>query len=205
MQLRKGEWWLIAFNLAYILVFAFYYLSIKNYEFLWYVAVLVFFFLLLGLTLRKTNFDYLILWGLSIWGFLHMAGGGVWIGDGIWIFNAEGVLYTLEIFKFFNIGDTYVLKFDQFVHAFGFGVTTLVAWHLLKPYLNNKTSYKIIYPMLFAMAMGAGALNEIVEFAAVVVAPQTGVGGYYNTALDLVFNGIGSITALFIVHFYYRK
>ena len=87
LGLRNGEWFLVFFNLAYILALAFYYLSIKNYEFLWYVVVLIFFFLLIGLTLRKTNFDYLILWLLSIWGFLHMAGGGIWIGNRFWIFS----------------------------------------------------------------------------------------------------------------------
>ena len=197
MRLRKGEWFLVFFNLAYILAFALYYISIRNYEFLWYVLVLMFFFILIGTTLRKTNFDYLILWGLSLWGFFHMAGGGILV--------EENVLYAFEIIKLFNIGDTMVFKFDQFVHAFGFGTTTLVAWHLLKPYLNNKTNYKIIYVLLVAIAMGAGALNEIIEFVAVVAAPETGVGGYFNTALDLVFNMIGSIIALFIIHFYYRK
>ena len=197
MRLRKGEWFLVFFNLAYILAFALYYISIRNYEFLWYVLVLMFFFILIGTTLRKTNFDYLVLWLLSLWGFFHMAGGGIWVG--------ENVLYAFEIIKLFNIGDTMVFKFDQFVHAFGFGTTTLVAWHLLKPYLNNKTNYKIIYVLLVAIAMGAGALNEIIEFVAVVAAPETGVGGYFNTALDLVFNMIGSIIALFIIHFYYRK
>ncbi len=102
-------------------------------------------------------------------------------------------------------GDFFILKFDQFVHAFGFGVTTLVGWHLLKPYLNPKTNYKIIYVLLVAIAMGAGALNEIIEFVSVLLIPNNGVGGYFNTALDLVFNMIGSIIALFIVHFYYRR
>ena len=197
MRLRKGEWFFVFFNLAYILAFALYYISIRNYEFLWYVLVLMFFFILIGTTLRKTNFDYLVLWLLSLWGFFHMAGGGILV--------EENVLYAFEIIKLFNIGDTMILKFDQFVHAFGFGTTTLVAWHLLKPYLNNKTNYKIIYVLLVAIAMGAGALNEIIEFVAVVAAPETGVGGYFNTALDLVFNMIGSIIALFIIHFYYRK
>ena len=137
MKLRKGEWLLVFFNLAYIIAFALYYINIRNYEFLWYVLVLMFFFILIGTTLRKTNFDYLVLWLLSLWGFFHMAGGGIWVG--------ENVLYAFEIIKLFNIGDTIVFKFDQFVHAFGFGTTTLVAWHLLKPYLNNKTNYKIIY------------------------------------------------------------
>ncbi|MEK6890661.1 MAG: DUF2238 domain-containing protein [Nanoarchaeota archaeon] len=197
LNLRKGEWFLILFNLAYVIAFATYYISIKNYEFLWYVLVLVFFFLLIGLTLRKSNFNYLILWGLSLWGLLHMAGGGLNIGG--------EVLYRLELIHLFDVGDTYILKFDQFVHAFGFGVTTLVAWHLLKPYLNTKTNFKVVYVLLIAIAMGAGALNEIVEFAAVVVAPNTGVGGYYNTALDLVFNMIGSIIAVIFIHFKYRK
>ncbi len=197
MYLKKGEWFLVIFNLAYILAFAFYYLNIKNYEFLWYVFVLLFFAMLIGGTLRKTNFDYITLWGLSIWGLLHMSGGGI-------IVNGN-VLYALEIIKLFDIGDTYVLKFDQFVHAFGFGVTSLVAYHLLKPHLNSKANYKIIYPLIFAIAIGAGALNEIVEFLAVVSFPKTGVGGYYNTALDLVFNGIGSIIAILFVHFHYRR
>lgn len=197
IKLRKGEWILAIFTAAYILAYSIYYISIRNYEFLWYVLVLVFFAALIIATLRKTNFDYVILWGLTLWGFLHMSGGGL-------IINGN-VLYALEIIRLFNIGDTFVLKFDQFVHAFGFFVTTLVAYHLLKPHLNKKANYKIIYPLLFFIATGAGALNEIVEFIAVVIVPDTGVGGYFNTLLDLVFNAIGSIIGLFVIHFYYRR
>lgn len=193
MKIRKGEWYLIFFTLAYILAFAIYYISIKNFEFMWYVGVLVFFFLLIAGTMHKSKFDYLILWGLSIWGLLHMAGGGVRIGD--------NVLYAWEIIRIIDVGDTFILKFDQFVHFFGFGVTTLLAFHLLKPYLNEKTNYVIIYPFLVAVSMGLGALNEIVEFMAVVFFQDTGVGGYYNTALDIVFNTLGAIVAVFVVHF----
>lgn len=192
MRLKKSDWPLVIFNLAYILAFAFYYISIKNYEFLWYVGVLVFFAVLIMSTLSKSKFDYFVLWGLSIWGLLHMAGGGVRVGD--------NVLYALEIIKLFNVGDTFVLKFDQFVHFYGFGVTTLAAYHLLKPYFNERTNYKVVYPLLAAVSMGLGALNEIVEFIAVVTFPQTGVGGYYNTALDLVFNMLGAIAGAFVVH-----
>ena len=38
LNLRNGEWFLILFNLAYVIAFATYYISIKNYEFLWYIA-----------------------------------------------------------------------------------------------------------------------------------------------------------------------
>ena len=197
MKLRKGEWFLMIFNLAYIIGFGAYYISIKNYEFLWYVGVLVFFFLLIGLTLHRSKFDYLILWGLSLWGLMHMAGGGIRLGD--------SVLYAWRMIPIINSGDIFILKFDQFVHFFGFGVTTLIAYHLLKPYLNERTNYKIIYPLLVAVSMGLGALNEIVEFAAVVSFPETGVGGYYNTALDLLFNMLGAIAAIFVIHFRRKK
>lgn len=192
-MLKKGEIFLFLFNAVYIIAFAFYYISIKNYEFLWYIAVAVFFVLLIGLTLHKSNFDYIILWGLSIWLLLHMAGGGIRVGG--------NVLYALQLIPIYQSGEIFILKFDQFVHFFGFGVTTLVAYHLLKPYLNNKTNYKVIYVLLVAISMGAGALNEIVEFMAVLAFPNTGVGGYYNTALDLVFNTFGAIFGVVLIHF----
>ena len=191
MKLKRGEWFFVLFNLAYIIPFTIYYLSIKNYEFLWYVVVLVGFALLIGLTLRKTNFDYLALGGLSLWGLLHMTGGGLIVG--------ENVLYAFEVWKIANVGDTYFIKFDQFVHAFGFGVSTIVAYQLLKPRIK-KMNLSLLYGLCVFIAMGAGALNEVVEFIAVVVAPATGVGGYFNTGLDLVSNMIGSFIALIIVH-----
>ncbi|MDP6527374.1 MAG: DUF2238 domain-containing protein [Candidatus Pacebacteria bacterium] len=190
---KKGEWFLALFNLLYILGFGGYYISIKNFEFLWYVAVLVFFFLLVVLTLKKSKFDYTILWGLSLWGFLHMAGGGVPVGD--------GVLYGYQLLSLVdNGGDFFILKFDQLVHAFGFGVATLFIYHLLKPYLNEKTNWGAVYAILIAAGSGLGALNEIVEFVAVVSFPETGVGGYANTALDLVFNIIGATLAVIFIH-----
>jgi hypothetical protein len=40
--------------------------------------------------------------------------------------------------------------------------------------------------------MGLGALNEVVEFIAVLTLPETNVGGYINTGWDLVYNAIGA-------------
>jgi len=192
MKFGKKEWALILFNLAYIFAFTAYYISIKNYEFLWYVAVLVFFFGLILATLHRSKFDSVILWGLSLWGLLHMAGGGVKVG--------ESVLYAMPLIPLVEIGDTFILKYDQFVHFFGFAVATLVVFHLLRPYLNGNINRKVVYAIIIAAGMGLGALNEIVEFAAVVTFPETGVGGYYNTALDLVFNTFGAIAAIIFIH-----
>jgi hypothetical protein len=198
MRLKKGEWIVLIFTLAYTLGFLVYYLSISNYEFLWYVAVLVFFFLLILLTLRKTGFDYIVLGGLSFWGLLHMAGGGIIVKD--------KVLYALELLPLWQIGDSVILKYDQVVHFFGFGVATLVVYHLLLPYLNDKANWKVLFPVIIAGGMGLGALNEIVEFIAVLSFPQTNVGGYVNTSLDLVFNALGAIAAvIFIQLVKYKK
>lgn len=193
MKIKKGEWVIILFNLIYVIVFAVYYLSIRNFEFLWYVGVLLFFFLLILLTIRKTNFDLPILWGLSIWGFLHMAGGGIKIG--------EGVLYKVILLPIVNNGDGLtILKFDQAVHIFGFFVATLVVYHILKPHISLKANWKVIYFVLIAAGTGLGALNEMVEFIAVLIFPETGVGGYNNTSLDLISNLVGASLATLFIH-----
>jgi len=198
MKFTKSVWFLMIFSALYVIAFTAYYLSIKNFEFLWYVLVLVFFFVLILATLRRSKFSLFILWGLSLWGLMHMAGGGL-------IVNGE-VLYKYVIFPFISDGgDFTILKFDQFVHFFGFGVSTFVVYHLLKPYLNKKTNYAVLYSILFAAGMGLGALNEIVEFVAVLAVPDTNVGGYINTGLDLVFNAFGVLTAVIIIHIKRKK
>ena len=197
MIFRK-YWFLILFNIIYVTVFAVYYLSIKNYEFLWYVAILLFFLTLILATLKRSRFDRVILWGLSLWGLMHMAGGGVRMGG--------KVLYAWPIVHLFGGGESLVFKFDQFVHFFGFGVATLVFYHLFRAYLSEgrAVNWTVLYPLIVLGGMGLGALNEIIEFIAVVIFGQTGVGGYWNTALDLVFNMLGAIGAVIFIHFYYR-
>ncbi len=43
--------------------------------------------------------------------------------------------------------------------------------------------------------MGIGALNEVAEFIATVVLPETNVGGYRNTGGDLITNLLGAAVA----------
>jgi|TARA_Y100000031_G_C8024330_1_gene294095 hypothetical protein len=191
MELKRGHWLVVLFTVTYVLAYAIYYASIKNFEFLWYILVLGFFFGLIFFTIKKTKFDYFILWGLSIWGLLHMSGGGL-------IVNGD-VLYNLEIFRFIDIGDTYILKFDQFVHAFGFFVTALVAFHLLKGQIKGKPNWTLVYIASALISMGLGVVNEIVEFVATVSVENVNVGGYYNTALDLIANAIGAFLAIFFM------
>ena len=47
--------------------------------------------------------------------------------------------------------------------------------------------------------MGLGALNEIIEFFAVLNLSNTNVGGYFNTGWDLVANLVGCLIASLII------
>ena len=197
MALSLHERCLLFFNLAYIFGFTLYYISIKNFEFMIYIAIMLFFFVLIATTLQKTRFNHWILWGLSLWGLLHMMGGGVRVGG--------NVLYAFELFPLWVTENFYVLKYDQFVHAYLYFVVVFVIWSLLQSYLKKEIPSWAIYLVLILMSVGVGALNEIAEFIAVLSFEETGVGGYYNTAWDIVFNTFGALIGVIVLHFLRRR
>ncbi len=193
MLLTRRELPILIVNLVYIPLFTAIALGRSNYEFLLYVVVIL---IVAGLILwkqQKVRFDLPILWGLTIWGLLHMAGGNVHVGD--------DVLYGLRLLPIIDSiaadGERIIiLRYDQLVHTFGFAVATLVCYHLLRPYLRDRVNRTITFFCLIAMmGAGVGALNELIEFLTVVLMPETGVGGYYNTLLDLGSNMIGAVLA----------
>lgn len=169
-------------NALYIPAFTFVALRASNAEFLLYVAVVV---AVGGLILWKQHvirFGLPILWGLTAWGLLHMAGGNLKLGG--------EVLYNFQLIPV-------ILRYDQFVHLLGFGVATLVCHHLLRPHLRPESHGRaVLYFLIVLMGSGLGAVNEIIEFIAVKAVPETNVGGYDNTLWDLVFNLLGGLLAV---------
>jgi len=171
----------ILFSAAYMIVFVAVAATRKNYEFILYAAVVVVVAAWILIKQRRVQFDQVILWGLSLWGLMHMAGGNIRIGD--------SVLYNVQLIP-------RVLRYDQLVHAFGFGTATLVCFHILRNFLVPGAARPTTLIILVAlMGCGVGAINEILEFIAVKQVPETNVGGYDNTLWDLVFNLIGSSIA----------
>ena len=187
MKLKRSEWVVLIFTVIYIIVFGAVFLAAGSAEFVGYVITLVVFLGLVAATQRAAQFPALILWGLAVWGLAHMAGGGVRTDD--------GVLYSYVVLPLVGDGELVLLKYDQIVHFFGFGVATLVLWHVLRRNFPALDGTKTIYAFAILGGMGLGVLNELIEFTAVLVIPDTNVGGYYNTALDMVFNTLGAITA----------
>lgn len=197
--MKKAHLLILIFNAIYLFIFTAYYISIKNYEFLWYIAVIVIFGIVIAINLNKARFDNLILWLLSIWGFSHMIAGGVRIGG--------NTIYSMHLINIIDRGgDFFILKMDQLIHFYGFFVAAVLIYHLIKLTGAVPKNYpKLTIFLSWIGSMGLGALNEVVEFIALVSFAQTGVGDMYNTGLDLVFNLLGAFVGAFFAHRIYKK
>jgi uncharacterized membrane protein YjdF len=190
--LKKGQLPILLTNILLVIVFTIISFNKQNYEFLFYILIIIVLMSLVLITNKKNNFSNFILWALTIWAFLHMFGG---------LIRVDGVIaYGLTLIPLVETSNYVILRYDQLIHMYGFGVATLIGYNLLKPYLNQKTNWKVLSFLLVFIGMGLGAVNEIIEFIAVLALPETGVGGYYNTLWDLTFNTIGAIIAVIIIN-----
>ena len=185
--LKKSQWPIFIVNFIYLVIALFVFSSRRNYEFVTYIGVVVFFSLVILLTNKKVNYPNIVLWGLTLWGMLHMAGGGVLLKGG-----------TMRLYELILIplSENYeIFKYDQFVHIIGFGVSTLLMFSLLKSRLKSMNGFSFWLVIVMA-GLGVGAVNEIIEFGVTVLVPETGVGGYNNTSLDLVADLVGAVIAV---------
>jgi len=190
MILKKGQLPILIVNVCALVAFTVLFASRKNYEFLLYIGVIIFFLALILATNKRVDYPNGVLWGLTAWALLHMSGGGLYIGE---VKVYEIILISLS-------EKYHIFRYDQFVHIVGFGVATLVMYYLIKPLLRPNLDRWVALSIVIAMAgLGVGALNEIVEFTATVLVPETGVGGYVNTSLDLVSDLVGAVLAIAII------
>jgi uncharacterized membrane protein YjdF len=121
-------------------------------------------------------------------GVMHLLGG---------LLNLGGTrLYDIYFIEGF-------FKYDNLMHTAMALVATIIGYNMLKPHLDHKTKHNkfVLSLILIAIAMGLGAFIEILEFTTVIFlgAAET-VGGYFNNAIDLVFNLIGAIGALLFIN-----
>ncbi len=185
-RFTRGAVGALAFGVVYTIAATVYSLAQGNTEFVFYVVVMAVLMVVVGAVHLRVGLTMLALWMLAAWGLLHMAGGLLKLPE------PTGVLYNWWIVGSRN-GQG--LKFDQFVHAYGFGTATWVCWQCLRGSLADPRP-RLGPLMLCALgAAGLGAFNEIIEFTATQIMEKTNVGGYENNSWDLVFNMLGACAA----------
>jgi len=192
--LSGGILYVLLFTVAYMIAAIGGAFSRGNMEFLIYIGVMLVLMGVVTFVHTRVHLSIGALWALSAWGALHMAGGLVPVPES-WPINGDiRVLYSWWI-----IPDR--LKYDQIVHAYGFGVTTWVCWQAIraavKPLGKLQPTFGVL-TLCVAGGMGFGAMNEIIEFVATLLT-TTNVGGYNNTGWDLVSNMIGAVIAAVII------
>jgi len=201
IRLSRGEWGVVGFTLAYLLVAIVASLGKGNSEFLMYIGVMFVLGAVVAVVHLRVKLHLATLWALTAWGFAHMAGGLVTVPEG-WPTNGDSrVLYSL----WFIEGR---LKYDHIVHAYGFGVTTWVCWQGIRSILAKHGPVRPTLGLMVlsaAAGMGFGAMNEVIEFFATLLVPETNVGGYINTGWDLVANLIGSTAAALLIVVFDRR
>lgn len=188
-------WPLYVFNAAYLLIGGFYFLQDFNHEFVIYVVVIVGILAAVFATLSTTRFPKWMLWMLSIWGLMHVLGGAVETRD--------GVLFAYKIYPFLDAGgEFYILKYDQVVHAYLYGLVAVMSYHVLRVPLaiSNRTFLVALTAIL--VSAGISSLNEIMEFFIAISLERNGVGGYENAMLDLIFNVSGAVIAVIVYTFF---
>ena len=182
------------FTLAYLFLFTIISLVKKNYEFVYYIVVLVALLFIVVLYHKRFHLTAHVLIGLTVLGVLHLVGGNVYV------FGTR--LYDLWLIP------PNIFKFDNLVHAFATFVATFVVYNLLHPHLDRKIHHQpvLLSLLLVSITMGLGAFNEVIELVAVVTLDVgRWVGDYLNNALDLFFNLLGSIFASFFIVRYHKK
>ncbi len=184
---------MLYFTISYLAFFTIFSLLKGNYEFLYYSIIMG---ILIGITVlyhKKLHLSKHVLIGLTILGALHIFGGNIH-------------LFGTRLYDLYLIPG--IFRYDNLVHGFGIYVATFVIYSLVHPHLHKRKNPNgwLLAIVLILMAMGTGAMNEILELGAVLfLGAAKQVGDYFNNAFDLVFNLIGASLASFVIIKHHKK
>lgn len=189
--------YLYLFTALYLIAGSWFFIGSGNFEFIIYVAVIVAIFSGVLWLHKHVKFPVWMLTLLSVWGLMHVAGGAVPTSD--------GVLFAYRIYPFLDWGgEFYILKFDQVVHGYLYGVVAIMSHYILQQYMKVWPFPKLTFSFAMLASVGVSALNEIMEFI-ISLTMENGVGGYDNTMLDICFNLAGALIATTLYLLFRKK
>src|SRR5262245_21250988 len=168
-------WPVLGFTFTYMIVAFVASLRGHSGEFLLYLGIMAALLVVVAVVHLRVGLPTAALWGLSLWGLAHLAGGLMPVPASWPIGGRTHVLYNLWLVPG-------LLKFDQLVHVLGFGLVTWICWLGLRR-AASRQGVPIrptvgLLTLSVAAGMGFGAANEFVEFLATRLLPETNVGGY---------------------------
>jgi hypothetical protein len=117
-----------------------------------------------------------LLWLLTIWAGLHLAGGLAPNPTG-----ASEILYNMWLIDG-------VLRYDQVVHGFGIGAATA-----LFAYAARDTDRPLFWG--FVLSQFVGLVNETAENIFAAFVEGSNVGDFVNTTWDMIWHVIGAAVA----------
>jgi hypothetical protein len=187
LNITAGKRPLLFFTLCFLFAMAVVAFNNRNWEFLYYTAIVSTLLLVVVFYHKTLYLTKTIMAGLLLVAVLHILGGNVNIGG-------------TRLYDFWILG--YWFRYDNLVHFIGSFVATFIAYNILQPHLDMalKRNWVLLSIILVLMASGIGAVNEILELGAVIMlGASQQVGGYMNNAFDLVWNFLGSAAAVFFL------
>ena len=165
---------------AYIVGWAVYGLVAGSRNAASYVVIVAVLALAIAAADTRVHFSLLVLVGLAIWGFGHLAGGLIEL-DG----PGDRILYNGVFLRWGH--------FDNVVHAIGFGIAGIAVWEAIRSWMPVAPGHRLGTAVVVCLlGQGVGAFNEVVEFWSTHLVAENNVGGYENTGRDLVANLLGS-------------
>jgi uncharacterized membrane protein YjdF len=183
---------LLLINLALVIGFGIVFGIRQNYEFLTYVVVVAGVGGVVVASMRRVDFTLDTLVAMTVWAAMHLAGGGI-------LLEGPGCLYASMIYQLPT--ELPIFRYDQLIHIWGFATAALLTRDMLAGHLRSPLPGKVAVSIVIVMAAcGFGALNEIIEFLVDATVPDSGVGGYVNTSLDMCSNLVGGLLGMIYLH-----
>lgn len=181
----------LIFLFLYLVCFGFYTFWAKNFEFFYYSLILLFLVYFIFFH-ERARFPLSIFLAFILFSLLSFFGGNIYINH-------------IRLFECYLPGG--IIRYDNFIHAFGSAIIVLAANYFLKGIFSNSHFAKNWYKgfILVLIGLGIGSATEIIEFGSVLIVKNTGVGDYFNNAWDQVFNFAGSLLAVLIIRFWPTK
>jgi hypothetical protein len=152
---------------------------VRNQTFLWIYlpALAASIAIVVWIDHRWGPIPVVLLWLLSIWAAMHLAGGLAADPSG-----QRTILYNWWLI------DGY-LRYDQVVHGFGIGAATAVL-----AFAARDSDRPLVWG--FVLAQVVGVVNETAENIFATFVEESNVGDWVNTTWDIIWHLVGALVAM---------